>query len=83
MRINVTSGETAQRPIPSQFGKNPVGMITVASGPLSGVWFGLAGDATGGSGTFALAQLPYTNTVAGQWLPAQALTDPNIYDQGG
>lgn len=51
MRINVTSGKTTQLPIPPQVGVNPVGMIT-ASGPLSGLWFTLAGNATGGTGTF-------------------------------
>ncbi|KAK3339928.1 hypothetical protein B0T25DRAFT_560912 [Lasiosphaeria hispida] len=183
MRINITSGETAQLPIPPEAGNTPVGMTT-ASGPLSGVWFSLAGNDTGGSGsfghigstgelqffqlekpllgtnagllhiadastaeggpalwllsttllstnsadalirvtfddditsvtgeeyisiptqnawahriitldatvmltelnTFTLAQLSYSNTVAGRWLPAQALTDPTIYDQEG
>ncbi|KAJ5766530.1 uncharacterized protein N7511_004146 [Penicillium nucicola] len=51
MRINVTSSETAQLPIPPSVGNNAVGMIS-ASGPLSGVWFTLAGNATGGTGTF-------------------------------
>lgn len=51
MRINVTSGETAQLPIPPEVGSTPVGMTT-AYGPLSGVWFSLAGNATGGSGSF-------------------------------
>ncbi|KAJ5923454.1 hypothetical protein N7454_008699 [Penicillium verhagenii] len=51
MRINVTSGETKQMPIPASVGNNAVGMIT-AYGPMSGVWFTLAGNATGGTGTF-------------------------------
>ncbi|KAK0649800.1 hypothetical protein B0T16DRAFT_389781 [Cercophora newfieldiana] len=51
MRINVTSGETAQLPIPPEVGVNPVGMIR-AHGPLSGLWFTLAGNSSGGSGTF-------------------------------
>jgi hypothetical protein len=51
MRINVTSGETTQLPIPPSVGNNAVGMIT-AYGPMSGVWFTLAGNATGGTGTF-------------------------------
>lgn len=51
MRINVTSGETEQLPVPPDSGSTPVGMIT-AYGPLSGVWFTLAGGADGGSGTF-------------------------------
>jgi len=51
MRINVTSGETAQLPIPPEAGNTPVGMTT-AYGPLSGVWFSLAGNATGGTGSF-------------------------------
>lgn len=51
MRINVTTGETKQLPIPPSVGNNAVGMIT-AYGPMSGVWFTLAGNATGGTGTF-------------------------------
>jgi hypothetical protein len=51
MRINTTSGETTQLPIPPSVGNNAVGMIS-ADGPLSGVWFTLAGNATGGTGTF-------------------------------
>lgn len=51
MRINTTSGETEQLPVPPTVGCNPVGMDTI-SGPLSGVWFSLAGNATGGTGTF-------------------------------
>jgi hypothetical protein len=51
MRINVTSGETAQLPIPPNIGSTPVGMAT-AYGPMNGVWFSLAGNATGGSGSF-------------------------------
>jgi virginiamycin B lyase len=51
MRINVTSGETAQLPIPPNIGSTPVGMIT-AYGPMNGVWFSLAGNATGGAGSF-------------------------------
>ncbi|KAJ5206011.1 hypothetical protein N7491_003367 [Penicillium cf. griseofulvum] len=51
MRIDVTSGETEQLPIPPSVGNTAVGMIT-AYGPMSGVWFTLAGNATGGTGTF-------------------------------
>ncbi|KAJ6013729.1 hypothetical protein N7540_008320 [Penicillium herquei] len=51
MRINVTSGETKQMPIPPSVGNNAVGMIS-AYGDMSGVWFTLAGNATGGTGTF-------------------------------
>ncbi|KAE8369355.1 hypothetical protein BDV27DRAFT_165876 [Aspergillus caelatus] len=51
MRINVTSGETTQLPIPPSAGNNAVGMTT-AYGAMSGVWFTLAGNATGGTGTF-------------------------------
>lgn len=51
MRIDPTSGNTTQLPIPSAIGNTPVGMIT-AHGPMSGVWFGLAGNVTGGSGSF-------------------------------
>ncbi|CDM38222.1 hypothetical protein DTO013E5_8655 [Penicillium roqueforti] len=51
LRINTTSGETNQMPIPPSVGNNAVGMIS-ATGPLSGVWFTLAGNATGGTGTF-------------------------------
>ena len=183
MRINVTSGETAQLPVPPEVGSTPVGMTT-AYGPLSGVWFSLAGNATGGSGsfghigstgelqffqlekpllgtnagllhiadasteaggpalwllstsllstnsadalirvtfddavtsitgeeyismltqnamvhrvvpldatvlvsqlhTFTLAQLTYNNTVAGQWLPAEAISNTTVYDEAG
>ncbi|CAG8387640.1 unnamed protein product [Penicillium salamii] len=51
MRINATSGETKQMHIPPSVGNNAVGMIS-ATGPLGGVWFTLAGNATGGTGTF-------------------------------
>ncbi|GLI71992.1 hypothetical protein PoHVEF18_000159 [Penicillium ochrochloron] len=51
MRIDTTTGETTQLPIPPSVGNNAVGMIS-ADGPLSGVWFTLAGNATGGTGTF-------------------------------
>ncbi|GLB11754.1 hypothetical protein AtubIFM57258_008624 [Aspergillus tubingensis] len=51
MRINVTSGATAQLPIPPSVGNNAVGMMT-GTGRLNGVWFTLAGNATGGTGTF-------------------------------
>lgn len=51
MRINATSGATKQMHIPPSVGNNAVGMIT-GSGALSGVWFTLAGNATGGTGTF-------------------------------
>jgi len=46
MRIDTTTGETTQLPIPPSVGNNPVGMIT-ASGPLAGLWFSLAGNSTG------------------------------------
>ncbi|TLD30603.1 hypothetical protein PspLS_01865 [Pyricularia sp. CBS 133598] len=52
MRINITSGETEQLPIPANVGNTPVGMTTIESGPLGGVWFSLAGDSNGGTGTF-------------------------------
>lgn len=51
MRINTTSGETTQLPIPPHIGSTPVGMTT-GYGPMDGVWFSLAGNATGGSGSF-------------------------------
>lgn len=51
MSINVTSGETAQLPIPASIGNNPVGMFT-GYGPMSGVWFSLAGGDKGGTGSF-------------------------------
>ncbi|KAH6856687.1 hypothetical protein B0I37DRAFT_443332 [Chaetomium sp. MPI-CAGE-AT-0009] len=51
MQINVDTGKTAQFRIPSCIGNTPVGMTT-ASGPLSGLWFSLAGDANGGTGSF-------------------------------
>lgn len=51
MRINVTSGATKQMHIPPSIGNNAVGMIS-AHGRMSGVWFTLAGNATGGTGTF-------------------------------
>jgi hypothetical protein len=51
MRIDTTTGETTQLPIPPSVGNNAVGMIS-ADGPLGGVWFTLAGNATGGTGTF-------------------------------
>lgn len=51
MRINTTSHETKQMHVPPAVGNNAVGMMT-GYGPLSGVWFTLAGNATGGSGTF-------------------------------
>ncbi|CAG7932051.1 unnamed protein product [Penicillium olsonii] len=51
LRINTTSGETKQMHVPASVGNNAVGMIS-ATGPLSGVWFTLAGNATGGTGTF-------------------------------
>jgi virginiamycin B lyase len=46
MRIDTTTGETTQLPIPPSVGNNPVGLIT-ASGPLTGLWFSLAGNSTG------------------------------------
>ncbi|KAK0624303.1 hypothetical protein B0T14DRAFT_565584 [Immersiella caudata] len=53
MRIDLSTGETSQLPIPPSVGVNPVGMITIpSSGPLSGLWFVLAGNSTGGTGTF-------------------------------
>ncbi|WPH00051.1 Hypothetical protein R9X50_00287400 [Acrodontium crateriforme] len=51
MRINVTTGATKQLPIPPSVGNTPVGMIT-GHGALEGVWFSLAGNATGGAGSF-------------------------------
>lgn len=51
MRINATSGETTQIPIPASIGSTPVGMRT-AYGPMNGVWLSLAGNITGGSGSF-------------------------------
>ena len=51
MRIDVSTGETEQLPIPPSVGNTAVGMTT-AYGPMSGVWFTLAGNATGGTGTF-------------------------------
>lgn len=52
MRINVTSGETEQLPIPPSVGNTPVGMTTIEGGLLAGVWFSLAGNSTGGTGAF-------------------------------
>lgn len=52
MCIDTTNGQTTQLPIPSEAGSNPVGMTTVSSGHLRGLWFTLAGDAAGGSGSF-------------------------------
>ena len=52
MSIDLTTGETDQLPIPPAVGNTPVGMISIASGPLGGVWFVLAGNDTGGTGTF-------------------------------
>ncbi|CAI7660121.1 unnamed protein product [Penicillium glandicola] len=51
MRIDVFTGKTEQLPIPPSVGNMAVGMTT-AYGPMSGVWFTLAGNATGGTGTF-------------------------------
>ncbi|KAJ5156431.1 hypothetical protein N7492_009234 [Penicillium capsulatum] len=51
MRIDPVTGETKQLPVPPSVGNNAVGMMS-ADGPLSGVWFSLAGNATGGTGTF-------------------------------
>ncbi|KAJ5221041.1 uncharacterized protein N7469_009928 [Penicillium citrinum] len=51
MRINVTSSETKQMHVPPGVGNNAVGMIS-AKGAMGGVWFTLAGNATGGTGTF-------------------------------
>jgi hypothetical protein len=33
--------------------------------------------------TFTLAQLTYNNTIAGQWLPAEAISDTTVYTQAG
>ncbi|KAL4911184.1 hypothetical protein BDW74DRAFT_142521 [Aspergillus multicolor] len=52
MRIDIATGETTQLPVPPAVGNNAVGMISISSGPLRGVWFTLAGNATGGTGTF-------------------------------
>lgn len=53
MSINVETDETAQLPIPASVGSTPVGMTTVSGpGALAGPWFSLAGNATGGSGSF-------------------------------
>ncbi|RDW93634.1 uncharacterized protein DSM5745_00956 [Aspergillus mulundensis] len=52
MRINTATGETTQLPIPPSIGTNAVGMISIASGPLRGIWFTLAGNGTGGTGAF-------------------------------
>lgn len=84
MRINATSGETAQLPIPANVGSTPVGMTT-ATGPMSGVWFSLAGNANGGNGSFGhigstgemrFFQLkkPYLGTDAGLLHVADAST---------
>ncbi|KAH8807436.1 hypothetical protein F5884DRAFT_789244 [Xylogone sp. PMI_703] len=84
MRINTTSGETTQLPIPPNVGSTPVGMTT-AHGPMNGVWFSLAGNATGGSGSFGhigstgelqffQLQRPYLGTNAGLLHIADAST---------
>lgn len=52
LRISAQTGETSQIPIDTKRGKTPVGMVTIERGPLRGVWFTLAGDANGGTGTF-------------------------------
>ncbi|KZZ90269.1 hypothetical protein AAL_07370 [Moelleriella libera RCEF 2490] len=51
MRINTTSGETTQMAIPPSYGNTPVGLIA-GHGRMSGVWFTLAGNKTGGQGSF-------------------------------
>jgi len=63
MSINITSGVTAQIPIPPSVGNNPVGLITVSgSSRLAGLWFSLAGNATGGTATFGRI-LPSTGAL--------------------
>ncbi|KAK4446155.1 hypothetical protein QBC34DRAFT_152025 [Podospora aff. communis PSN243] len=53
MRIDTAANVTEQLPIPPSVGVNPVGMITVPGpSPLAGLWFVLAGNSTGGTGTF-------------------------------
>jgi len=55
MSINITSGKMAQLRIPPQIGSTPVGMVTISSPSpknMRGVWFTLAGNAKGGSGSF-------------------------------
>ncbi|TQV93715.1 hypothetical protein IF1G_07447 [Cordyceps javanica] len=53
MSIDGGSGATSQLWIPSRLGNTPVGMTALPQGsPLAGVWFGLAGNATGGTGWF-------------------------------
>lgn len=52
MRIDPSTSQTSQIPIPPAVGVNPVGMTAIATGPLKGLWFTLAGNATGGMGTF-------------------------------
>ncbi|BCS23589.1 uncharacterized protein APUU_40033A [Aspergillus puulaauensis] len=51
MRIDLATDEITQLPIPPSVGNTAVGMASV-TGALSGVWFTLAGNATGGTGTF-------------------------------
>lgn len=54
MRIDLTAdkwSQTLQIPIPAEEGKTPVGM-TSTSGETGGLWFSLAGDVDGGSGSF-------------------------------
>jgi virginiamycin B lyase len=53
MRINLTDDSTTQLPIPASVGNTPVGMTTTyGAGTFAGVWFVLAGNKTGGTGTF-------------------------------
>lgn len=67
MRINTTSGETTQLQIPPAVGSTPVGMTT-AYGPKNGLWFSLAGNTTGGSGSFGRSHLIHQRD---KLLPAQ------------
>jgi streptogramin lyase len=52
MRIDVPTGRTEQLPIPPSVGNTPVGLTASYSRNMWGVWFTLAGDNTGGIGTF-------------------------------
>lgn len=65
MRIDLTTDKTSQLEIPPKFGNTPVGMVTVYSGPLRGVWFTLAGDITGGTGTFGRIVSTITTSNSG------------------
>ncbi|KAK1749772.1 hypothetical protein QBC47DRAFT_407644 [Echria macrotheca] len=59
MRINTTDHSTSQLPIPPSVGVNPVGLTNALGG---GLWFTLAGNATGGTGTFGRIN-PAKNTL--------------------